>query len=189
MIIRRDKAKATAAAFEARNIGTQAFTGKPIAQDTAKNIPGCFPSVGIGASTGALIGTIFVDHQLRILKFTPSVTRIIDLTLNDVGRPVTHLVSNFVDYDRLAWDTQDVLDALMLKEVDVQTTEGKWYTMYIIPYQTLDNAIEGAAITFVDITVVKRTAAKLLESKLQFRTLIDQAPVTISVRTLRGICM
>jgi two-component system CheB/CheR fusion protein len=40
------------------------------------------------------------------------------------------------------------------KEIEVLTKDGRWYTMRIQPYRTLDNVIEGAVITFVDITVV-----------------------------------
>ena len=102
------------------------------------------------AGTG--IGTVFVDHQLRILRFTPTATRIINLIPSDIGRPVGHIVSNLVGYDRLVADMQAVLDTLIPKEVEVQTKAGDWYTMRILPYRTLDNVIEGAVITFVDIS-------------------------------------
>ena len=62
------------------------------------------------AGTG--IGTLFVDHQLRIPRFTPAVTDVLNLIPSDVGRPVGHIVSNFVDYDRLLDDVQAVLDTL-----------------------------------------------------------------------------
>jgi PAS domain S-box-containing protein len=58
------------------------------------------------AGTG--IGTIFVDYQLRIQRFTPTVTQVINLILTDVGRPVSHIVSNLVGYDRLAADVREV---------------------------------------------------------------------------------
>ncbi len=102
------------------------------------------------AGTG--IGTIFVDHQLNILRFTPAVRQIINLILTDVGRPVGHIVSNLVGYDSLVADTQEVLHSLLPRQVDVQTREGKFYSLHILPYRTLDNVIEGAVITFVDIT-------------------------------------
>ncbi len=106
------------------------------------------------AGTG--IATVFVDHHLRILRFTPGATPIINLILSDVGRPVSHIVSNLAGYDSLVADTQTVLDSLTPKEVEVQTRSGAWYTMRILPYRTLDNRIEGAVITFVDITERKR---------------------------------
>jgi two-component system CheB/CheR fusion protein len=106
------------------------------------------------AGTG--IGTIFVDHQLRILRFTPSVTQVINLILTDVGRPVSHIVSNLVGYDRLVEDVQAVLNDLIPKEVEVQTKAGTWFALRIRPYRTLENVIEGAVITFVDITQRKQ---------------------------------
>ncbi|MBF0230459.1 MAG: PAS domain-containing protein [Desulfamplus sp.] len=101
------------------------------------------------AGTG--IGTVFVDHQLKILRFTPAVTRLINLILSDVGRPVGHVVSNLVGYDRLVPDIQSVLDTLIPKEVEVETTEGGRYIMRILPYRTLENVIEGAVITFTGV--------------------------------------
>jgi PAS domain S-box-containing protein len=108
------------------------------------------------AGTG--IATVFVDHQLRILRFTPAATRIINLILSDIGRPVSHIVSNLAGYDRLPADTQAVLDTLIPKEVDVRTEDGNWYTLRIQPYRTIDNGIEGAVITFVDVTAARKLA-------------------------------
>ena len=101
------------------------------------------------AGTG--IATVFVDHQLNIMRFTPTATRIINLILSDVGRPVCHVVSNLQGYDRLVEDTQEVLDTLVPKEVEVKTIEGKKYKMLIQPYRTLENVIEGAVLTFVSV--------------------------------------
>ena len=138
------------------------------------------------AGTG--IGTIFVNHQLRILRFTPSTTRIINLILSDVGRPVGHLVSNLVGYDRLVVDAQAVLDTLAPKEVDVQTLAGAWYTMRILPYRTLDNVIEGVVITFVEITEIVRTREALQKANdlLRLAAVVRDAHDTITVQGLDG---
>ena len=101
------------------------------------------------AGTG--IATVFVDHQLNIMRFTPTATRIINLILSDMGRPVGHVVSNLQGYDRLVEDTREVLDTLIPKEVEVKTIEGKEYKMHIQPYRTLENVIEGAVLTFVNL--------------------------------------
>ena len=136
------------------------------------------------AGTG--IATVFVDHQLRILRFTPTATRIINLIQSDVGRPVNHIVSNLVNYERLTADTQDVLDTLVPKEIDVQTTAGAWYTLRIQPYRTLDNVIEGAVITFVDITEVKQTQAALRINEEFLNNLLENAPASIYVIAADG---
>ena len=138
------------------------------------------------SSTG--IGTVFVDHQLRILRFTPAATRIINLIPSDVGRPVAHTVSNLVSYNGLVTDAKEVLDTLVPKDVDVQTTEGAWYTMRIQPYRTLDNVIEGAVITFVDITEIVRTQDALRKANelLRLAVVVRDAHDAITVQDLDG---
>jgi two-component system CheB/CheR fusion protein len=120
------------------------------------------------AGTG--VGTIFVDHQLHIQRFTPTVTQVINLIHTDVGRPVGHIVSNLVGYDRLVEDVQDVLDHLGAKEVQVQTRAGAWYLLRMRPYRTLDNVIEGAVITFTDITEYKKLQALVPPEKLKAKS-------------------
>jgi two-component system CheB/CheR fusion protein len=119
------------------------------------------------AGTG--IATVFVDHQLRILRFTPTVSEIIHLIPSDVGRPLAHIASNLVGYDRWLADTQSVLDTLVPKEVDVATTSGRAFAMRILPYRTLDNVIEGAVITFVDVTEAKRAGQELERAERAMR--------------------
>ena len=138
------------------------------------------------AGTG--IGTVFVDHQLRILRFTPVITRIINLILSDVGRPVSHIVSNLAGYDRLPADVQTVLDSLIPKEVEVQTQAGEWYSMRILPYRTLDNVIEGAVITFVNISEAKKAQAALRESQSHFRQLAESLPQPVWMCLPDGLC-
>ncbi len=126
------------------------------------------------AGTG--IATVFVDHRLRILRFTPTATTIINLIQSDIGRPIGHIVSNLPGYGKLTQDTQTVLDTLAPKEVDVQTAEGRWYTMRIRPYRTMDNVIEGAVLTFVDVTATRTLQEDLRESEQKYRTLHELSP-------------
>ena len=122
---------------------------------------GCASGKSPPPASGTGIATVFVDHNLRILRFTPSATRIINLILTDLGRPVGHILSNLKGYDRLVPDTRAVLDTLIPKEIEVQTTEGGWFTMRIQPYRTLDNVIEGAVLSFVEITEIVLTREAL----------------------------
>lgn len=138
------------------------------------------------AGTG--IGTVFVDHQLRIMRFTPAASAIINLILSDVGRPVSHIASNLVGYDRLVADVQAVLNTLTPKELNVQTTDGKWHAMRILPYRTLDNVIEGAVICFVEITetVQTREALRKANELLRLAVVVRDAHDAITVQDLDG---
>jgi two-component system CheB/CheR fusion protein len=111
---------------------------------------------------GTEIGTVFVDNDLLILRFTPTATRVINLIQTDVGRPIGHIASN-LNYDHLVEDIQTVLDTLIPKEIEVSGREGGWYLMRILPYRTLENVIEGAVMTFVDITAQKEMQEQLRE--------------------------
>ncbi len=131
------------------------------------------------AGTG--IGTVFVDHTLRIQRFTPAATDIINLIQTDIGRPAAHIVSNLANYPDLMRDIGAVLDTLIPKEREVQAINGKWYLMRLQPYRTLDNVIEGAVLTFVDITAQKQMQAALDEARrMRVESLFDPAIVVHS---------
>ena len=138
--------------------------------------------------SGTGIATVFVDYQLRILRFTPAATQIINLILSDVGRPVAHIVSNLAGYSALVEDTQTVLETLIPKELDVQTVVGKWYTMNIRPYRTLDNVIEGAVLTFFDITEEKKAKEALRKANdlLRLSVVVRDASDAITVQDMEG---
>ena len=91
-------------------------------------------------------------------------------------------------YNQLVADTQGVLNTLVPKVVDVQTTGGTWYTMRILPYRTVDNVIEGAAITFVDITEMVRTRDALRKANdlARLAVVVRDAHDAITVQDLEG---
>jgi two-component system, chemotaxis family, CheB/CheR fusion protein len=111
------------------------------------------------------IGTVFVDKNLRIRRFTPAATQFINLIQTDVGRPLAHIVSNLVGYDRLLPDLKAVLETLTPGSVEVQTLAGASYLLRIKPYRTTENVVEGAVITFTEVTAIKDLRAALQESE------------------------
>lgn len=138
------------------------------------------------AGTG--IATVFVNHQQHILRFTPSASQITNMILSDVGRPVAHIATNLVSYNKLSADTQAVLDTLIPKELEVQSKEGKWYMLRIQPYRTLGNVIEGAAISFVEITemVSAREALHKASELAHWGVVVHDALDAIAVHDLNG---
>jgi two-component system CheB/CheR fusion protein len=138
------------------------------------------------AGTG--VGTVFVDNQLRILRFTPAVSNIINLIVSDLGRPVAHIVSNLVGYSALVADIQSVLNSLVPVEREVQTMVGKWYALRIQPYRTLNNVIEGAVVSFVDIDEIVKTREALYKANdlLRLAVVLRDAHDAITVQDLYG---
>jgi two-component system CheB/CheR fusion protein len=107
------------------------------------------------------IATLFLDNNLNVRRFTEKITRIIHLRDSDIGRPLSDLASTLI-YPQMHADATQMLRTLTFCERQIATTDNLWYSVRIMPYRTLSNVIQGAVITFVDIT-----AAKELESRLR----------------------
>jgi two-component system CheB/CheR fusion protein len=105
-------------------------------------------------------GTIFLDGQLKIKRFTREATEIYRLVTTDLGRRLCDIKSNLRDENLLAV-AQAVLDSLTPQEHEVRTIGGAWYLARIQPYRTLENVIDGVVLTFTDIS--KRVAAEAAE--------------------------
>jgi two-component system CheB/CheR fusion protein len=113
------------------------------------------------AGTG--IGTLFVDQHLLIRRFTPTVTAIMNLIPADVGRPLNDITLRLKDDSGLVSAANTVLDTLEMVEAQVETGDGRMYHMRAQPYRTLDNVIEGAVLTFADVTEQQRLQSQLGE--------------------------
>lgn len=118
------------------------------------------------------IGTIFLDSQLLIKRFTPSMSKIINLIGSDVGRPFEHLSSNLI-YNGIIEDVQKVLAKLVPIKKAVKSTDKIWYLMQIMPYRTSENVIEGVVLTFVDITPEKEMAERLKTANENYEHLLE----------------
>jgi two-component system CheB/CheR fusion protein len=108
------------------------------------------------------IATLFLDNNLNVRRFTTQATKIIKLIPSDVGRPITDLASDLL-YPELTADAREVLRKLGFAEKPVNARDGRWFTVRIMPYRTLDDRIDGVVITFADITTAKKLEARLRE--------------------------
>ena len=124
------------------------------------------------------IATVFLDSQLRIKRFTPRATELLNLIPADLGRPISHITQNF-DGKELAAESEKTLSRLTPTEKEVQTRDGRWHTMRILPYRTLDDRIDGVVITFSDVTRLKHIEQQRRE--LEGRVLHSQKLESLGV--------
>jgi len=110
------------------------------------------------------VATIFLDNELRIKRFTSEAKRVSNLIAIDIGRPLSDIVSKLTD-DRILEDAQEVLRTLVVQEREVQAADGSWFFMRILPYRTAKNTIDGLALTFLDITMMKDTERALVAAR------------------------
>jgi two-component system CheB/CheR fusion protein len=102
------------------------------------------------------IPIIIVGNDLRIKRFTPTARKVMNLIPTDVDRPIGDIRLN-IDIAGLEAMILDVIDDMAPKESEVKDKEGRWYSVRIRPYRTIDNKIDGAIISLVDIDAIKRS--------------------------------
>ena len=124
---------------------------------------------------------IMVDQQLRILRFTPNVSRIAGLVLTDAGRPAANALAQLIGSEQLLAAVQAVLNTRVPHNVEVQSISGAWFETSIRPYCRQDGVVEGAIVVFSGISVLKRTQIALAESQARYQALVDWSPQAINI--------
>lgn len=123
------------------------------------------------------IGTIFLDLKLRVRKFTPGVSRFINLLESDIGRPIKHISYNF-DYNHFLDNIDDVIRDLQPIEKELQSRNGDiWFLLKIQPYRTLENAVKGIVVTFIDITALKLYEKQIDREKALLIRILENSPI------------
>jgi two-component system, chemotaxis family, CheB/CheR fusion protein len=110
------------------------------------------------------IGTIFLDRDMRIRRFTPTVGALFNFVASDHGRPLGH-VTHRLNYAELVADVRSVLATLQRMEREVSSDTGESFIVRINPYRSLDGGNDGAVLTFFDDTAQHRAREELREAK------------------------
>lgn len=126
------------------------------------------------------IGTIFLDLNMCIRKFTPSITNEVNLIESDIGRPMSHISHGLKDED-LVKEAKKVVDTLIPFEREVQSENNKWYILKFAPYRTNENVIKGVVISLIDITDRKEAEEDLEKSKERYEDLIELLPFAVFI--------
>ncbi|BDC99162.1 chemotaxis protein CheB [Persicobacter psychrovividus] len=108
------------------------------------------------------IGIIFLDTDNRIKKITPSIREQFNLQENDIGRPITHFTSNFVDNEVISItdEVKVVSETHKVRQAEVKTNDGQWYLQRILPFVDSDGKKDGVVITYINVTESKEMDSK-----------------------------
>ena len=127
------------------------------------------------------IATLFLDRQLRILRFTPKLGDLFNVRLTDRGRPISDLTHRLGGYRDLRVDAESVLANLAPVEREVQDDSGRWYLTRVLPYRSTEDRIEGIVITFIDIDTRKRTEDALRKSEERLKLMVSVEGVGVLI--------
>ncbi|HLP49883.1 MAG TPA: chemotaxis protein CheB [Chitinophagales bacterium] len=124
------------------------------------------------------IGQILIDRKLIIRKFSPAITRMVNLIDSDLNRSITDITTRFNDFDFIS-DIRKVMDESRPVEREISLSDAI-YLMRIAPYLKQDNSTDGVVVNFIDVTEIKK-----LHSILE--AILNSAPSTISaMRAIRN---
>ena len=108
------------------------------------------------------IVTVFLDNELHVRRFTTGADKLFKLIPGDVGRPLSDIASDLL-YPRMTEEAREVLRTLVFSEKQITTADGRWFSVRIMPYRTMEDVIGGVVITFANITAAKTLEAELRE--------------------------
>ena len=119
------------------------------------------------------IGTLFLDSEMRIRKFTPELRKVFNLRESDIGRPIYDFAANFSDITEkdILIEAKKVIEERSHSYKHIKSTGSRHYLQRITPFTRNDESADGVVITYIDITDLQDTVEKLEVAN----TVLDQA--------------
>ena len=134
------------------------------------------------------IATLFLDHSLRIKRFTPATTGLFHLIGSDIGRPITD-ISMPLENNDIETDVREVLRSLVPIQREVQLIDtGSYYNMRIMPYRTLENVINGVVVTFVDVTGLRQSRNRAEEAARRQSAIAQLGTFALQDNSAAAVC-
>lgn len=113
------------------------------------------------------IGIMFLNLDLEIKRFTSSTNELFNVIESDLGRPLSHITHHIRDVNlNLVHEVKAMLSSMKPVKKVVQSTNHRWFVIRIKPYKTTEYKVEGAVLTFMDITDLKQ-AEELIRKRAE----------------------
>ena len=98
----------------------------------------------------ATIPIAMVGMDIRLRRFTHAAGRVLGVASADVGRPISD-IPHSLQIANLAGMLLETIETLGVQQRRVQDRQGRWFTLLIRPYRTVDDRIDGAVMALLDI--------------------------------------
>lgn len=134
------------------------------------------------------IGTIFLDSELKIRRFTPALREQFKLEKSDIGRNITNFTNTFNDVS-VYRDIEEVLNNNKLVEREISDQAGNIYLMRILAYRTNMGKVDGVIITFVNINELKKAQFEHEQSAQSYRAILENSEDLVMSLSIDGIIM
>ncbi|MBP1909496.1 chemotaxis protein CheB [Methanolobus bombayensis] len=122
------------------------------------------------------IGTLFLDENLEIRKYTPMMKEVFHLLDNDIGRPLEGIANYVIDIN-IQDIIKEVQDSNNIYESEVRSKSNKWYFLKVLPYFISHDKYSGIVVTIIDITSLKETQRSLEKKDMWLKEAANIAKV------------
>src|SRR5262249_47051886 len=99
---------------------------------------------------------LMLTIDVRVRHFTPPEQKMLNLLPSDLGRKIGEVRPN-LHIANLEQSIHETIESVTPTELELQDQQGRWHMMRVRPYKTIDNKIDGAVVSFVDIDLLKRS--------------------------------
>jgi two-component system CheB/CheR fusion protein len=141
---------------------------------------------------GTDVGTLFLDRDLRIRRFTPRIASVFHIVEHDLGRQISDFSHN-IERDSLMRDIEAVRREGTTLEVEVRDSAGTPYFLRILPYRMAGKDAElarrgrepfdGVVLTLTDISALDKARSKLA----QMSAIVESCDDAIVGKSLDGM--
>jgi two-component system CheB/CheR fusion protein len=97
------------------------------------------------------VPVLMLSSDLRIRRISPAAEKLLHVIPTDVGRPITDLKTG-IDFEELQPIVTEAIEQVTAQSKEVQDQTGRWYSVRVRPYRTIENKIDGAVLTIVDLS-------------------------------------
>ncbi len=129
--------------------------------------------------TSAEIGTVFLDANLCVRRFSAKVDDFLTLRPQDLGRPISEITYRLGDARRFLDDLQRVATTGERTEREARTETGLWYLERMLPFRGEHGIRDGVVLTYTDISGVKTAQAEiatLARERTRLQSILDALP-------------
>jgi two-component system, chemotaxis family, CheB/CheR fusion protein len=135
--------------------------------------------------SGSDVGTLFLDTDLTIRKFTPAAAKHIRIIKSDAGRPISDL-SHSLEYPEFIDDINRVMNTNSKIEKEIKNKSDEWLLIKIHPYKSNQSTIEGIVITLIDITKQKEAEIAMEQKHELLMKILESSPIGKTMINLEG---
>jgi len=124
--------------------------------------------------SGVDIPILILGGDLHLRRFTPPAQKLLGLLPGDVGRRIGNLRIAVAIPD-LEESIETVIGRGAEMQREVQSEDGRWYSLRIRPFRIGQRKIEGVLIVFVDIHELKQNQDSFLKERNFISAILDAA--------------